>query len=500
MRRGNRLLDADHAIATLNLRPARHAFSLLVMAVKFKVPIRDKRRAAWVSLIAVFGLLLLKAAAGWYTHSLGIWAEAGQSGVDLFTTAFTLISIVIASRPADADHPFGHEKFENFAAFVQAAILLGTGFWIAAHAIHRLIEGKTLQFVPWPAFAVMVISIVVAGWRSHELKIAAHIHGSDALEADALNFTTDIWTSSGVLLGLILTVLSRMPGLAWLNRADAFAALGVSLVMAGLAIRLGRKTAGVLLDEAPRQLMTELRRQVGEVPGMLGYERLRLRRAGNRYFVDLRLAVPRTLTLERARQVRDEAAARVERMLPGADVVVDTVPRQPGRADLFEQIRAVAQSRNLGVHEISVYRLDQGLHAEFHLEVPEAMPLRRAHDLVSEIETEIRHQAPQLRRILTHIEPQEALVTSAAAVNRDAMRRHIEELAHTVPEVMDCHDIQLKTLSGHLELSCHCSFPDSTPVGRVHELTTRLESELKRAYPELMKVTIHTEPVSDNQR
>lgn len=459
-----------------------------------------KRRVAAASVLLVLLLFAAKLAVGLYTHSLGILAEAGQTGVDLIATLMVLVSIAIADRPADADHPFGHGKFENFSAFLEAGLLLITGFGVAYDAAHRLLKGGTaMRFTVW-ALVVMAAALLLTAWRARALMRAARRYQSPALEADALNFRTDVWTSGVVLVGLLLTGLGQLSGRHWLFRADAAAALAVGLAMLVLAWNLARRTAGVLLDEAPRELIADLRREVLRIEGVEDCERLRLRRSGSGYFIDLRAGVARTLTLERARQVRDQIAERIRQLLPGADIVIDTLPRSPVRLDLFEQIRAIVQSHNLGVHEITILELEGALQAEFHLELPAALPLRAAHDRVSRIESEIRRQIPAVHGVLTHIEPEGSHIVHAWPVNREAVQRRIQQLAREIPGMLDCHDLQLRSSSGHFELACHCSFPDHLDVGSVHDRVTRLEASLKRNFPELIKVTIHTEPVSDNRR
>ncbi len=443
-----------------------------------------------------------KLSVGLYAHSLGILAEAGQTAVDLIATVMVLVSITIAERPADADHPFGHGKFENFSAFLEAGLLLITGAGVAINAVRRLEAGGTAMRFTWWAVLVMAASLLLTAWRARDLMRAARRYSSPALEADALNFRTDVWTSAIVLLGLFLTGMGQHFRLHRhiLDRADAGAALMVGLAMLGLAVNLARRTAGVLLDEAPSALLEKLRRQVTLVEDVDDCERLRLRRSGSRYFIDVRAGVARTLTLERARQVRDQIAARLHQVLPDADIMIDTLPRRPEQRDLFEQIRAIVQAHNLDVHEISVFELQGALQVEYHLELPSSLPLRSAHDRVSLIEAEIRRQLPGVGGVLTHIEPEGSDIHHAAPMNYAPMRQHIQALAAEIPGLLDCHEIQLRQSGGHLELTCHCSFPDQLEVAQVHARITQLETSLKSNFPQLTKVTIHTEPVSDNRR
>jgi divalent metal cation (Fe/Co/Zn/Cd) transporter len=270
--------------------------------------------------------------------------------------------------------------------------------------------------------------------------------------------------------------------------------------MFSMAWRLGRRTIGVLLDEAPVALLRDVRNAVGRSADVLDLEQLRMRRSGSRYFVDLRLGVARTLTLERSRQVKADVTERIQHLLPNADVMIETEPREPRSTSITEQVRAIAQRDNLNLHDLSIYAIGDGLGVEFHLEVDEQLPLKDAHDLVSRIESQMRQQIPSIREILTHIEPETSEIPPASFLDRERISRRITALATGVPEMLDCHDVQVKSVGGHLCLTCHCSFPDALAVGVVHEQVTRFEAAIKREFPELFRVTIHTEPSSDNRR
>ena len=459
-----------------------------------------QRIAAW-SLAAAVGLLVFKLLVGLHANSLGILAEAAHSALDLLASALTWVSLRIAARPADANHPFGHGKFESFSAFLEAGLLVATALAIGDAAVRRWMAGTAavMRLDAW-AFAVMATSMAVDGVRARYLRRASSAYGSDALAADALNYSSDIATSAAVLLGLALVGIGRRWQVGWLLHADTAAALIVAAAMVGLALRLGRRMAGVLLDEAPPALSHDLRQALAGAPGVTEVERLRLRRMGSRYFVDLQLGLEPASTLERAGQVRQEVAKRILQRLPEADVVVETHPRAQARLGPIEQVQAVALRSNLNIHDLSIYQLGPALDVEFHLELRENMPLAEAHDLVSRLEAAIRHEVPGVREIVTHIEPEAAKVGPAALVDAQDVARRVEALARSAPDMLDCHDIQVRNSRGHLALSCHCSFSDVLPVSEVHERVSRLEAEIRRELPQLFRITIHPEPKSDNRR
>lgn len=464
-------------------------------------PDHVKQRVALISLLAAVGILVFKLLVGLHTRSLGILAEAAHSALDLIATVLTWVSLRISGRPADANHPFGHGKFENFSAFLQTGLLVITAFVIASVALGRWIAGPQAQvhIDAW-AFAVMLTSIAVDWSRSGILRRTAAAYQSDALAADALNFTTDMASSLAVLVGLALAGAGQLASLPWLLHADAVAACVVAAAMLWLALRLGRRTAGVLLDEAPPGLSLELEQALQGLPGLAGVDRLRLRRVGSRYFADVLLALDPATTFERVNRLRQLAVERIRHRLPEADVVVETQTRRAAHLGPFEQVQAIAQRQNVNIHDLAIYKSGQQLDVEFHLELRATQPLAEAHDLVSHLEAEMRQEIPAIGSITTHIEPEAELVSDASRLEVRRLADRVQQIAQQVPELLDCHDLQLRSSAGHLVLSCHCSFPDSLPVARVHDLVTELEGALKRGLPELFRVTIHPEPGSDNRR
>jgi cation diffusion facilitator family transporter len=189
----------------------------------------EKRGVAQNSVIAALGITGFKAVVGVTTGSLGILSEAAHSALDLVAAIVTLFSVRVSDKPADADHQYGHGKVENFSAFIETGLLLLTCVWIIYEAFKRLFY-RSVEIEPSiAAFIVMFFSIAVDYWRSRALKRIADKYDSQALQADALHFSTDIWSSSVVILGLALVELGHPNRLnvPWLRNADPLAARDV---------------------------------------------------------------------------------------------------------------------------------------------------------------------------------------------------------------------------------------------------------------------------------
>ncbi len=461
----------------------------------------EKRSVAQLSVWAAVAITGLKLVVGILTGSLGILAEAAHSGLDFVAAVVTLFSVRVSDKPADADHQYGHGKIENFSAFIETGLLLLTCVWIVYEAVKRLAH-PGVEIDPTPAaFAVMFFSIATDYWRSRALKRIADKYDSQALHADALHFRTDIWSSSVVILGLALVFAGEKLRVAWLAKADPIAALIVAGVVVYVSSQLGRQTIDALLDAAPGGVRNRIIDAVALVPGVLEVDRVRIRRAGARYFADLSIGLDRNVTFQKSEQVGAAVTQAVHDILPAADVVVHSVPRAGHTENIFDRIRAVGSRHNLLVHDISVQEIAGRIHVEQNLELDENLTLKDAHDRVTLLESQIREDVPEISSILTHIEDQPATIHAGDEIaHGKRLERKLERVVSGFPDVVDVHEVRLKRVRGHLYLSCHLTMQDHLPLFRVHEVVTAIEMKLRLEAPELFRVVIHPEPRTDNLR
>jgi len=461
----------------------------------------EKKSVALNSVWAAIGITALKVVVGVSTGSLGILSEAAHSGLDLVAAAITFFSVRVSDKPADAEHQYGHGKVENFSAFIETGLLLLTCVWIVYEALRRLFFHEThVEPTVW-AFLVMGASILVDRWRSRKLRRIADKYDSQALLADALHFSTDVWSSSVVVLGLLLVLAGHRWSVPWLTKADPIAALLVSGIVVYVSWRLARQTIDALLDAAPSGIRSRIIGEIYKIDGVLGVDRVRIRRGGSKYFVDVSVAMSRTVTFQKSEQVSTEVAERIRQLLPNADVVVNAVARAHVRESLFDRIRAVATRNNLNVHDISVQDLGGRLHVEQHMELDETLTLKDAHERITQLEAEMKRDLPEISTILTHIESEPATIeTSDGPVRMPSFERKVQSVTSNFPEVVDMHDLVFKRVRGRLYLSLHCTMKDDLPLSRVHDIQTAMEGRFRQEVPELFRVLIHPEPQTDNRR
>ena len=288
---------------------------------------REKRRAASSSVLAAVGLTGFKIVVGSATGSLGILAEAAHSGLDLVAALMTWMAVRISGKPADRDHRYGHGKVENLSALAETVLLLITCVWIIYGAVDRLIGHRIEIEVNVWSFAVMITSVVVDVSRSRMLYRAAKKFNSQALEADALHFSTDIWSSAVVILGLISVKLSEwVAGWGVLRYADAVAAIVVAVIVAQVSIKLGLRTTAALLDTAPAGLEETIHSAVSALPGVNDCHNVRLRYSGPQLFVDIHILVDGNQSLRAAHELTEEIERAIQKLVPDADVTVHPEP------------------------------------------------------------------------------------------------------------------------------------------------------------------------------
>lgn len=460
---------------------------------------REKRTAALASVGSAVVLVCLKVFLVALTGSLGILSEALHSILDFVAAVITYISVIVADKPADAQHLYGHGKVESFSAFVETGLLLLTAVYIIWEAVHRLVF-HTVHIRPsLTAILILSLGMGVDYFRARSLNRAAGKYPSEALEADALHFSTDVWSTFVVILGITGAWIGMKFGIEWLGTLDAIAALGVAGVIIWIGSRLGKKTVDALLDVAPSGLREQIASAVDETEGVLRTERVRVRRAGQRYFVDVTISVPRTSSLEQAHEASDAIERRIAQIVP-ADVVVHMEPRARSDEDLFEKIRAVAQRRGLAVHELSAHQFDGRLFIELHLEVNEGSSLREAHHSATELEEDIRRATDPRARVNIHIEPLGTRIAGAEEMKDLArsVQDYLNSLQAEYHELVDCHDVHVRSVDHKILVSCHCAMDGSLPVSEVHDITAALEDRVKERFPQIFRLTIHPEPVEES--
>ena len=450
-----------------------------------------KERTAAISLAASFLLAGAKLVVGLMIGSLALITDAIHSSVDFLATGITWVAVRLGDRPPDASHTYGHGKFENVAALGLATLLLLLAGGVTMEALDRIETGSPPPTLSFIAVGVLLIEIAVNAWRARELRRVGRETGSAALEADALHFASDVFSSIAVLAGFGLVAL----GFDW---GDSAAALGVAAIIAVLALRLLIHTLNALVDRAPKGARDLIAERMGDLAGVLGVQNVRLRSVGRRHFVEAIIEVPRTLGLEQVAEVERSAADAARSVLEAADVTVQPIPVSPSDERVSDRVRLVALRERVAVHHITVQRLADGrLALALDLEVDGSLPLAEAHAVADRLEAGIRREFGALTEIETHIEPLEPEVSDAEDMPAALRRRYtdaLEEAARTIDGLSGIHDVRARRSSRGMVLVAHCRLDPEATVESVHRRVDDLERLIRDRHPDIARIVIHAEP------
>ena len=451
---------------------------------------REKRAAALSSVAAAIILTVVKLVIGLMTNSMGILSEAAHSGLDLVAAVVTYFAVTISEKPPDREHHYGHGKIENLSALIETVLLVLTCVWILYEAISRLVANVTAIEVSYYSYGIMTLAIIVDIGRSRVLSRVAKKYNSQALAADALHFSSDIWTSMVVILGLFF--VSRGYPVV-----DAVAAILVAFLVLFVSYKLGRETVDVLLDRVPTGLYDRIFGAVKATEGIQDVQNLRLRSSGSKVFVDTSVSIRRTMPFENSYAVVTAVENTIRAMHPDIDVIVHATPVETKDESLADKVRMIVSKKALRApHNLEVHHIGGKYYIDFDIEFEKGKTFQEAHDLTSEIESEIQKVISPVKKITVHLEEFQSvpetlsLSTGDERLFRDAVLKSVL----SDEDVLDCPEITLLGSGNSYNLYLTLGIGKGTSLAGVHKIVTRVESDLYREFSALNRVMIHAEP------
>ncbi len=279
-----------------------------------------KERTARLSVISNTVLVILKLVVGFYTGAVSIISEAAHSGVDLLASVIAFYAVRKADKPPDGNHAYGHGKFENLSGAIEAILIVGAAVWIVYEAGDKINAAKVPEFLEF-GIVIMLISIGVNYWVSERLFKVAKQTDSHALEADGLHLRADIWTSIGVLVGLVII---HFTGLAWLDPVIAIVVAGVVFKAGyGMTKKSLYELTDISLPEDEEQIIVDIITSHKEV---ISFHQLRTRRSGSWRLIDMHLILYKDMHLNKAHDICDQIEAEIKEKLGACDVVIHLEP------------------------------------------------------------------------------------------------------------------------------------------------------------------------------
>jgi cation diffusion facilitator family transporter len=498
---------------------------------------REKQTIAIASVIASAGLAATKLAIGYSTNSLGILSEAMHSGLDVIAALMTLYAIRIVIRPPDVRYTYGYAKVESLSSLIEIILLFTVAGWIFYEGLERILYKNIEPEITIFSFAVMAVSIVVDLWRSRVLYRAARRYGSQAMEADALHFKADMFSSSIVIVGLIFVSVFHIPN------ADAFAAVIIAAMIIYTSLGLGRRTIDVLLDKAPKGMNHIVLESISGLDGVDKAHDIRIRNMGSKMSVDLHIEVPRTSTHDRAHRIATNVEDRIREVMPNCDVLVHVDAIETSTETLTDRIRLIAaetdgiknihsiylskivgprlekrprdnaskidtKNHETGVldslsnHDFNVNENSYHLHLYLDLQVNRHLDLKSAHDITEAFEQRIKAEIPQVKDITTHIEIESTDDTDLIGVEKkasDSYTENIRKLSLQVKGVIDCKDIGIVEVNNeqHVTLTIIVKAMkggDVTSIEEAHKISTAVQ-EIIIKETGASRVVVHPEPL-----
>lgn len=452
------------------------------------------RRVLVVTMLLNFLATGIKLAAGLLTGALSVVADALDSLFDGLSNVIGLAGLYAASKPPDAEHPYGHRKFETIAAISISVLLFITGWQLLVLAWERFQSDVSIEVNAWVVGA-MLAGMLIQGLTSfYELRRGRELH-SEVLVADALHTRASILVSLSVLGGLGLILLG-------FSRADAVLAAFVAIMIAKIGVDILKENMPVLVDQAPidPQKIAGIVREVG---GVETFHRVRSRGAAGSAAVDLHIQVSPESTLEEANAVADEVRRRLLALDEVSDVTVHVEAHRTGSSEagqIFGAIRQAANELGLVVHEVWVHSMDGKLTAELHVGVNPHETLGEAHAQADDLEQAIMERLPQIVRVHTHLELASKDIEVAEEVSdafSDFVRNEVEQAVSAVPALGYPHNISVKrsrSAGNNLFISLEATLTPETPIAEAHELASAVEEEIRRRLRRVADVSVHLEP------
>ncbi len=457
---------------------------------------KEVQKAAGWSVLAAAFLTIMKVVTGMLTNSLGILSEGLHSGLDFAAAGITLIAVRRASKAPDEDHLYGHGKIENFAAFAETIILWITSVWIILEAWHRI------EIQDWPeasiwGIVIMVIGVIVTYMQSRSLYRTAEKHGSQALEADALHFRTDMISSVVVLLGLGFVMID-------FPIADPIAAIGVAIIIFVVSARLGKRTFDALTDRAPEGLQEEIMQRVSEVSGVVECKRVRARHSGPELFADIVVTIDETIATAEAHSIAESIELKLVGLAHRVDVVVHIEPAegdisQYSKMNIYDQMQVIARRlpEVQSVHNIRVFEIAECIDIAADLEMSADLTLEKAHAVSELYEERLRALVGDcINSVTLHLETTMTKdkaedITSESSEIVKAVKIVVSEFSPPV----GYREAKIREERVGVSVLLDCTIPGQMTLTESHDIADKIEKKILERLESVKSVFVHFDPV-----
>jgi cation diffusion facilitator family transporter len=462
----------------------------------------NKRHAAWLSVGSNTFLTLSKLVAGLATGSVSILSEAAHSAMDLVASGLATFSVHVADRPPDSSHPYGHEKVENVSGVIEGLLIFLAAAWIIYEAVDKLVHGVELRYMGH-GVAVMAVSAGLNLIVATRLRRSAILNRSVALEADAAHLYTDVYTSSGVLIGLLIITIGEAffgKDLSWMDPAIAIV---VAALILTTAYRITIKSFQPLMDApaSPEELQKIKDSLNGFSARGMDFHKLRTRRAGGSLHIDVHMGCKPGVSLEKGHALSHALKSRIEESIPGGHVLVHLEPARSIQTLTVEdeQVRCMKEEllKDRRVREIlnlkaQSYRGDVRVEAEVCLD-PD-VTLAESRVLSDELRVRLESCFPEIQETVISLHPANGWQN---AIHKDDMERIRSIVGEQQSRFAGIHELEVTSSGGIHRIRLALGVPYALPVVEAHDVGRNLESQIRRLFPEGAEIDLHLEPCNE---
>jgi len=463
----------------------------------------NKRSVAWLSVSSNTFLTAAKLIAGLLTGSISILSEAAHSAMDLLAAMIATFSVYAADRPPDQTHQYGHEKIENISGVIEGLLIFIAAAWIIYESIDKLIHGVTLKYLG-PGIIIMAISVVLNLFIARLLKRYATENRSVALEADAMHLYTDVYTSLGVFVGLLIIVICRSLWNIAVLWIDPLIAIGVACLIFYTAFKITRKSFLPLIDVSGSdaeilQINSIMSRFTSRG---LDFHGLRTRRAGGALHVDLHMGCRPGLSLEQSHYISHELKDEIERSVAGAKVLVHIEPsnrieilheNHPDVRRLREELKKDQRVSEIKGIRVTRYRKDLRLEAELILD-PKCT-LAESQILTIDLTKRLETCFPRVKETMLSLRPGDGWQD---AIHEDDMERIRELVGEHQTSLTGIHGLEVISSGGIHRIRLAFGVPPALPVSEADGIARHIEKDIKALFSEGADIDIHVEPCRED--
>jgi len=447
-----------------------------------------KKIAMFSILVSIF-LVIIKVAVAYFTKSIGVFSEALNNGLDLVTVLVTYMAIRISTRPADKDHTYGHGKYENLSAFLEIAIISALSFFIIYKSIQRIIYKNIVLNLNWYVFLILIISIFLNIIRVFYVGRAARKYNSFAFKANFLNYSSDILSSTIVIIGLFMAN-------AGIYVADPIASIIISVIILTFSLRLSIRIVGNLLDYIPKEVTDKVMEILKEIPEIKSVNKLKIHEVGNIKFINLEICLKNNLYSSQVENIKDKIKNKVSRGVPESEIILETksLPTEDNIEAYVKEI-ILNQPHVKDIHNIYIYNVDNYIDISIHIELNRYLKLEETEKLTKVTEDKIKKKIGNIRSVYIHIEDARSSedwndITKESEKLISNIKKEISSYVN--PET--CHKFTILEKEGLYNLAFHCRLKKSLDVKKAHLIVTKIEDNIKKKFESISEISIHVEP------